>query len=254
MQRASQLLAAVALAPPASAAATESVHEVWVASSGGSDASSGGSAATPVATLRRARELLRDAPRPATVHVGAGSYFLGNESLALGPADGGGVEWRGPGPGAGAATIYAGTRISGWQRHGGGGLYRAPWGGPRFFALTEGSRPAALARHPDPGSGYLSLTQKTSDTVGWASGSVPPFRCSEPQQCQAYLQCNYFTEVHNVALGSVNLSTGSLKYEQAPHCSMSTHPIHTTATLCDESAAYCCDESPRQTWGWAACT
>ena len=31
-------------------------------------------------------------------------------------------------------------------------------GGPRFFALTEGPRPAALARHPDPGSGYLSLT------------------------------------------------------------------------------------------------
>ena len=118
----------------------------------------------------------------------------------------------------------------------------------RTATFASPGRP--YATHPDPGSSYLSLTQKTADTVGWASGSVPPFRCSEPQQCQAYLQCNYFTEVHNVALGSVNLSTGSLKYEQAPHCSMSTHPT----PRCDESAADCCSESPRQTWGWAACT
>jgi hypothetical protein len=187
-------------------------------SPGGSDASSGASAAAPVATLHRARDLLRGAARPAVVHVGAGSYYLGNRSLSLGPRDGGGVRWGGAA--GGGSVVYAGTRIAGWRKHGGGGTYRAPWAGPRFYAMTEGQRPSAIARHPDPGSGYLALTTKNSDTVGWVAGTVPDFTCTEPHQCQAYLQCNYFTEVHNVVLGSVNLSTHSLKYEAEPHCSM----------------------------------
>jgi parallel beta-helix repeat protein len=192
-------------------------HEIFVSPSG-SDVSSGASIDVPVATLRRARDLLRGAPRPATVHVATGHYFLGNESLSLGPLDGGGVLWEGAANGS--SVIHAGTRIVGWQKHGDTGAYRAPWTGRRFFALTEGRHAAALARHPDPGSGYIALTQKTGDTVGWVPNTVPNFTCTEPHQCQAYLQCNYFAEIHNVALGSVNLSASTLKYEQEPHCNM----------------------------------
>ena len=221
-----QLLAIVAAAMAAAAAAAAATgkapYEVFVAP-GGSDASPGTSTGAPVATLHRARDLLRSAPRPAIVHLAAGSYFLGNRSLSLGPQDGGGVRWQGAPDGG--SVVHSGARITGWERHGGGGggttyMYRAPWAGPRFFAMTEERRPAALARHPDPGSGYLALTAKNGDTVGWVPGTVPDFRCTEPDQCQAYLQCNYFAEVHNVALGSVNLTTHSLKYEAVPHCTM----------------------------------
>lgn len=206
------LFAAVTTAVPSAQ------HEVFVSPTG-SDAASGLTPTAPVASLRRARDLLRGAPRPATVHVGTGDYFLGNESLSLGPQDGGGVRWEGS-TSNGSSVVYTGTRIVGWEKHGGGDIYRAPWTGKRFFALTEGRRPAALARHPDPGSGYIALTQKNSYTVGWVPGTVPNFTCTEAHQCQAYLQCNYFAEIHNVALGSVNLSTATLKYEQEPHCSM----------------------------------
>ena len=200
------------------AVAVPSAYEVFVSPTG-SDAASGLDPTAPVNSLRRARDLLRGAPRPATVHVGAGDYFLGNESLSLGRQDGGGVRWEGS-TSNGSSVVYSGTRVVGWKKHGDGDIYRAPWTGKRFFALTEGRYPAALARHPDPGSGYIALTQKNGDTVGWVPGTVPNFTCTEAHQCQAYLQCNYFAEVHNVALGSVNLSTSSLKYEQEPHCSM----------------------------------
>jgi hypothetical protein len=207
----------VAAAAAAAAAATEAPREVFVSPSG-SDASSGASAGEPVATLHRARDLLRGAPRPAVAHLAAGSYFLGNQSLTLGPEDGGGVRWQGAPDGG--SVVHSGTRITGWERHGRNATYRALWAGPRFYAMTEGRHPATLARHPDPGSGYLALTAKNSDTVGWVAGTVPDFHCTEPHQCQAYLQCNYFAEVHNVALGSVNLTAQSLKYEVVPHCSM----------------------------------
>ncbi len=214
-------LLVAAAAAAAAAAATEAPHEVFISPSG-SDASSGASAGEAVATLHRARDLLRGAPRPAVVHLAAGSYFLGHQSLTLGPEDGGGVRWQGAPDGG--SVVHSGTRITGWERHGSGSgrnaTYRALWAGPRFYAMTEDRHPAALARHPDPGSGYLALTAKNSDTVGWVAGTVPDFHCTEPHQCQAYLQCNYFAEVHNVALGSVNLTTQSLKYEAVPHCSM----------------------------------
>lgn len=209
------------------AVAVPSAYEVFVSPTG-SDAASGLDPTAPVNSLRRARDLLRGAPRPATVHVGAGDYFLGNESLSLGRQDGGGVRWEGS-TSNGSSVVYSGTRVVGWKKHGDGDIYRAPWTSKRFFALTEGRYPAALARHPDPGSGYIALTQKNGDTVGWVPGTVPNFTCTEAHQCQAYLQCNYFAEVHNVALGSVNLSTSSLKYEQEPHCSM--HIVRRGSTL-----------------------
>ena len=206
-------LLAPLLLPPVAAA------DVFV-SPVGDDKNSGASSADAVATLERARALAAAAPRPTTVRVGAGAYYLGNRSLALSSADSG-ATWQGAPDGS--SVVYAGTRVAGWQKHGDGGTYRAPWAGPRFYAMTEGRHPAAIARHPDPGSGYLELTVKNSNTVGWVAGTVPNFSCTEPHQCQAYLQCNYFTEVHNVALGSVNLTTHSLKYEAQPHCSMSMH-------------------------------
>jgi hypothetical protein len=189
----------------------------------GDDGNSGGSAKQPVATLDRARALAAAAPRPTTVHVGAGAYYLGNRSLTLGSADGGGVTWQGAPDGS--AVIYAGSRIRGWSEWR-GGVYRAPWTGPRFYAMTEGRRPAAIARHPDPGSGYLALTRKDSYRVGWSNGTEPGslrgrFTCAEAGQCQAYLQCNYFSEIHSVKLGSIDFDSNTLEYEAAPHCSMS---------------------------------
>lgn len=140
------------------------VTSVFVSPSG-SDAATGKDVASPVQTLRRARDVLRSSPRKGrslvTVHVAPGGYFLGNESLALTPEDTN-VLWKGAPNGS--SVVYAGTRLTGWQPVGGAssssGIYRTKWSGPRFYALTEGKLPAALARHPDPGSGYLQLTAK----------------------------------------------------------------------------------------------
>jgi hypothetical protein len=189
-------------------------------STAGKDSNNGTSVGFAFKTLHHAKDAARSAQRPVTIHVGSGNFFLGNTSLVLGTADGGGVHWKGASDGS--SHVYGGSRIEGWEQWAhSANIYRAKWSGARFYSMVEGTAVATMAREPDSGSGYLPLTKKDSSTVGWQAGSLPEaFTCNETHQCQAYLQCNYFSETHNVVLGSVNFTTRTLKYESQPHCRM----------------------------------
>src|SRR5713101_3966418 len=86
------LLLTLLLAPLAFAAATTGVRaaDLFV-SPAGSDRRSG-ARATPFATLQKARDAARGMPKPVTIHLAGGTYYL-PETLVLGTEDSG-VTWQ----------------------------------------------------------------------------------------------------------------------------------------------------------------
>jgi hypothetical protein len=82
---------ATAAASHVSAQLGSSAASVIHVATGGDDSAGTGSAAAPFKTLGRAQLAARSAPKPATVSVGAGKYYL-NATLTLGSADSG-VAW-----------------------------------------------------------------------------------------------------------------------------------------------------------------
>src|SRR5260370_4806455 len=91
MKQPTWLLSAL-LAPLAFAAATTGVRaaDLFV-SPAGSDRRSG-ARATPFATLQKARDAARGMPKPVTIHLAGGTYYL-LETLVLGTEDSG-VTWQ----------------------------------------------------------------------------------------------------------------------------------------------------------------
>ena len=80
------------LAPLAFVAATTGVRaaDLFVSPAGNDGGS--GARATPFATLQKARDAARGTPKPVTIHLAGGTYYL-PETLVLGPEDSG-VAWQ----------------------------------------------------------------------------------------------------------------------------------------------------------------
>jgi len=87
-----RLLLTTLLAPLAFAAATTGVcaADLFVSPAGNDRGS--GARATPFATLQKARDAARGMPKPVTIHLAGGTYYL-PETLVLGTEDSG-VTWQ----------------------------------------------------------------------------------------------------------------------------------------------------------------
>ena len=135
-------------------------------SSDGSDTNDGRTAATPFASLAKARDAVREfkssidcPPRDIVVLIRGGAYHI-DDTVVFTPEDSGfdgyNVIYRNyPGE---VPVFDAGKALTGWQAVG-NGVYRTAHTGGSFRVLSENGRSGYIARTPDKGT-YLNVSEK----------------------------------------------------------------------------------------------
>ena len=215
----------------------KSDDDTFYVSPSGSDEASGLSRDDPVKTLRHVQALVkshlhavafthvqRADARNVTVILMNGSFY--NTSLSFTAADGAGagterVTWKADGA---SSTIFGGARVEGfvyWRS----GIWRAPLpvglanskGRATFQTLVEGERSCWQARHPDYGSGWLSVNASTfsGEGFGWGkeAGLPDAFDCIA-SACSVYARAMYSSDIRPVL--SVDLAKRQLTMVGGP--------------------------------------
>jgi hypothetical protein len=175
----------------ATAASATTQNEFYVATTG-SDSTGNGSAASPWATIQKARDHieangLNDAMTgDINVYVGAGDYYV-SDTIAFDDEDSGSnghsINYRNL-DAVGSARFIGGERVTGWTQYS-GNIYKADVGpGWEFETLFENGTRAWEARYPnrDPGAsttsqaGYLNSSGVTGSrtVLQYKAGDLDP--------------------------------------------------------------------------------